>query len=948
MQDLLRIADDGGKREVVLPRGLVTLGVNHDSTVQVQHRGAGLRPLLWDARRACWQLLRDDAAAGPLTINGRPVAGAAPVTLSHLDILETDGVQLQFERALDEPLLNGRPVREIPLGGLPLVFGGGKEPAAEPRLVRLDPEDPFISRLHARLVPDGDGYRLEDTSSAGTELNGTAFHHARLVFGDRFRISGYIFEFMGDAVHYIRPELTGTVAARELTAFRGAQCVLDKVSLNVGAGEFIGVLGRSGQGKTTLLNALCGVQPASAGRVVLGGVPLGERERLRAIGVGYVPQDDIVHSELTVEEAIRYSARLRVHLPRAQEEALVERTIGQLALDSHRHKRVEQLSGGQRKRVSIASELLARPNLLFLDEPSSGLDPATEAELMTLLQSLTLTKLTVICTTHVLHKAYLFDRMMFIEGGRLIFAGRSEEARLHFLAEENQESGSAETAPLEEIYTKLQKAERAKYSAARWEEDFRQSPFAARALPPLPERHGALAPLARQRKVGAGRAFRTLVARQWSILRADGMNLFFLIAQPVLIGLLLGWVASSAAQRLFLCVVATMWFGCSNGAQRIVAELPIFRRERICGQSLHVYLASKIGFLSALSLVQALLLLLTALTAAELCRTDKVDRAGLAKDFASRLTPIRIEDPFAGGDHFEVVGDASTASAPAPAPAASAPPPPVDPASLQVRALMEVCEFFGVSQNVLDAGPHLLKGSDGSPVKDPQGREIVEAGLPVAQVLWVTIGLRVLALAAAAFTSVGIGLAISALVKNATQAVLWVPLVLIPQILFGGILVSVPEMNRSVRLFSQLMPSFSAQRIMDTAAVFGQETPAMSNRTKTPLFLSATGEKETIEWMEDGESRTQDYDRLSPANASWQNLFTIPGRLGQHKWEKVANGEAGSTYPDSVHGRRDVLLHKSTPVRDFSVVGGALAALAAWCLACYAAMTVSLLRKEAK
>ena len=122
----------------------------------------------------------------------------------------------------------------------------------------------------------------------------------------------------------------------------------------------------------------------------------------------------------------------------------------------------------------------------------------------------------------------------------------------------------------------------------------------------------------------------------------------------------------------------------------------------------------------------------------------------------------------------------------------------------------------------------------------------------------------------------------------------------------------------------------------------------MSNRTKVPLFLSATGEKETIEWTEGDESRTQDYDRLSTANASWQNLLTIPSRLGQHKWEKVSNGDAGSTYPDSVHGRRDVLLHKSTPVRDFSAVGGALGALAAWCIACYVAMTVSLLRKESR
>src|SRR5204863_6921463 len=131
----------------------------------------------------------------------------------------------------------------------------------------------------------------------------------------------------------------------------------------------------------------------------------------------------------------------------------VLRVITRLGLAAHARQRIADLSGGQRKRVSIAIELLAKPSVLFLDEPSSGLDPATEESLMTLLQSLTLTKLTVIYTTHVLQKAYLFDRILFIQSGRLVFAGTADDARQHFLRQEGSDGlPNLANSPLERIY----------------------------------------------------------------------------------------------------------------------------------------------------------------------------------------------------------------------------------------------------------------------------------------------------------------------------------------------------------------------------------------------------------------------------------------------------------------------------------------------------------------
>jgi ABC-type multidrug transport system ATPase subunit len=194
------------------------------------------------------------------------------------------------------------------------------------------------------------------------------------VFGDRLRISGYIFEFTGDALRLIHPESSGTVSAENVTVVADGRRILDQISVNITAGEFVGVLGGSGHGKTTLLNALCGINPPTSGEVRLGGVPLADRALLREIGIGYVPQDDIVHRELTVNEAITFSAKLRLRLPRHQIDALVSRIIKRLGLAPHAQQRVADLSGGQRKRVSIAIELLAKPSILFLDEPSSGLD----------------------------------------------------------------------------------------------------------------------------------------------------------------------------------------------------------------------------------------------------------------------------------------------------------------------------------------------------------------------------------------------------------------------------------------------------------------------------------------------------------------------------------------------------------------------------------------------
>jgi ABC-type multidrug transport system ATPase subunit len=952
MIGLLQIVDKSGERSVELARTGMTIGADRADSVVVkgENLGAALLTLNWDARRTTWVLHCPLPLNTPVVINRRAATPGEQIPLANSDVIEVPGAFLKFRRILAAPSCGGRALEQVPLDNKVLIIGRGDPKATiDVNRIDLDNEETTISRVHALIEPDGRDYVISDHSRRGMELNGVAFTRERLVFGDRLRISSYIFEFTGNGLRLIHPESSGSVSAQNLTVVAGGRTILDQFSINITAGEFIGVLGGSGQGKSTLLNALCGINPPTSGEVRIGGVPLSDRARLREIGIGFVPQDDIVHKELLVREAISFSARLRLRLPRHQIDALVDRVIARLGLTARAHQRIADLSGGQRKRVSIAIELLAKPSVLFLDEPSSGLDPATEEGLMTLLQSLTLTKLTVICTTHVLQKAYLFDRILFVQGGKLVFAGHPDEARRHFLQSGVEDTGSLQHSPIERIYVLLANSPK---PAQEWETEFQQSIFANRAVPPLPPRQTTETDAATFKKltVSSWQIFLLLCARQWQIVRSDYWNLIFLAAQPLLIGFLVGWVADKSALRMFLCVVATMWFGCSNGAQQIVGELPVFRRERVSGQGLNAYILSKMGFLTLISLAQAIVLLLMTLFCSQVIfHPETTDAQNLEKEFAARLLPLQTSADSPTQDEFDAVDSETAGAGPKsnPTPVESAQRPSSQGALVFLKPLLAVSRFFQVSQNVIDSGPRILTRSDGTALKDSKGKEIIVPGINLFQVLGVTLGLRWLAVGAAAITGVGIGLMISSLVKNTTQAVLWVPLILIPQILFGGVVVTVADMSTSVRRFSHIMPSFAAQRIMDVASVYGLMTPFLTNRTKTPLFLTSRGDKETVEWQDKDRSFSQSYDKLSPVNTSWQNLAVVPERVGQHKQagERSAGG-LRIEYRDTVESRRDVRYSKGSVFRSLIEYYNSVGLLAIWVGLCYAIIFGGLLRKQ--
>lgn len=898
----------------------------------------------WDARSATWIVKPSSPAAAEQTrINGIKLLSQA--YLQSGDIIEIPDLFIRFQRVPDSPRFRGADTSEIKLAGLKkLVFGRATEPNQDSDKVELDPADTSISRHHVTLEKDAaNNWIAIDESQVGTMLNGQLFNRQRLTVGDRFAIGAYHFEFTGFSVRRVERMSGGKVEARNLTVqVKSGKKILSDVSLDIERCSFVGILGGSGQGKSTLLTALCGINPATTGHVYLNGYPLSHPKDLAEAGIGYVPQDDIVHVEITVEQALHYSARLRLpaETPSAAITTLVDETIDRLGLSEHRKKRIVQLSGGQRKRVSIATELLAKPSVLFLDEPSSGLDPATEFQLMGLLRRLAAKDCTVVCTTHVLARAYLFDQITFVHGGRVVFHGDPTLAKSYFDVEN-----------LDEVYLKL--ADPSK-DAADWHRQFEQAHKGNAVKPDFGNLSADGLPHSSRSKhtLGSGYLIGLLVLlkRQWSILRADRLNLVFLLAQPLLIASLVGWVADDAVLRTFLCIVATLWFGCSNGAQQIVKELPIFRRERVCGLGMHCYVQSKYLFLGAVTAFQALLIYFVTLTVSGWVHPMELDQDAFRQTLVERLFPAPETESTADSptSEFDVV-TFDTVGASAPSSSADSPTDPsADPIassmalaqqradSLRVRLVLALSRYFEISQNVWE----------GTTPPEASGHQSgLSSALSFTQVIATTIGLKMLALVATALVGVAIGLAISALVQNSTQAVLWVPLVLIPQILFGGFVVTRPEMPPSVRMVSLAIPSHAAQRIMDVANLFGQTTPRMSNRTKYAVFLTPGGDQETIEWKEGDQTVSEKYDIVSEHNNSWQNLLIFPGHAGEHRHVyRIAKGKR--TYDDSVERRGDVRYPMGIVFVNLGPVSYGISVLFAWMAACYLAAWVGLSIKQ--
>ncbi len=509
-----------------LRRGSTFVGRSVDADWQLKHPEVSRRHCRFDWNEDGMCTIEDLGSRWGTKINGAALSPEVRAPLQPGDRLQVGPVQVYFgygpppaelaaaerEAGSDadgappirgpQVLMGSREVRIVPLVTDRVCFGRSGE-------VDVVLADPGISRQHAVVERTATGFQVTDLRSrAGSLINGRRFETHPLVIGDLLQMGPFFFRFDGRALERTTGLAGVEIDARAIRKCYGAQRILDNVTLRVDRGTFVGILGPSGAGKSSLLNALTGLRPADAGSIRFDGADLyQEYDRLRSL-LGYVPQDDIVHRELTVTEALFFSARLRLPAgtPEVELRKLVAQTVERLGLAAQARARIQTLSGGQRKRVSVGVELLGRPAVLFLDEPTSGLDPAAEFKMMGLLRSLADGGCTVVCTTHVMENVFLTDRLFIMTGGRLVFAGDSAEVREHF-----------DVPKLTGLYDRL--GER---SAEEWREDFRRrahgdvppTPANAAVIPAHPARH---APRANP----ATATLPVLLRRQWAILRSD-------------------------------------------------------------------------------------------------------------------------------------------------------------------------------------------------------------------------------------------------------------------------------------------------------------------------------------------------------------------------------------------------------------------------------------------
>jgi len=510
---------------------------------------------------------------------------------------------------------------------------------------------PTVSRRHARITRSGSIYHLEDLrSSNGTFVNGERLEPgraAKLSVGDVIHVGPFRFVFVPDAFQAVDESANLRLDALHLNQRVGKGVnLLSDLSLSIQPREFVAIVGVSGAGKSTLLNALTGFRPASDGRVLVNGEDLYRSFDAYRTNLGYVPQDDIIHKELSPWRALDYAARLRLpaDTTAAERRKAVQEELEILGLAERKDVPIARLSGGQRKRVSIGVERLTRPGLFFLDEATSGLDPGTESQMMRLLRRLADEGQTVFLVTHATKNVMLCDKVIFLhKGGRLAYFGPPGEALAYF-----------EVQDFDEIYEKLQN----EGEPAWWEANFRSSEqYLKYVVDPLQERYGKLldtsrpapapAPGAaaapqrrrppRQRQISGFRQFLVLSARYLDIIRSDRINLLllFLIA-PVLGSMdLIAWPkdiydpmngdAARAMVMLFLGAIIPFLVGALSTVREIVKEKAVYERERTVTLKILPYLLSKVWVALLFALFHAGALLAIKLLAVDFSHLETRD-----------------------------------------------------------------------------------------------------------------------------------------------------------------------------------------------------------------------------------------------------------------------------------------------------------------------------------
>lgn len=598
-------------------------------------------------------------------IYGKRIDGAG--ILGPGEIFRIGGYQIKYENTLF-------PLQRVYLEQHVLSNGDTYSPAdGHTRSLRLsqqgiitigrDPSNnfvlnhPLVSRYHARIVSQNGRHTVYDLNSTnGVYVNGKRIiDSAELFPSSLIQICGYRYIFDGQTlIEYdetsgqVRIEVSHLTKKVNLPGGK-ERFLLNDINLIIEPREFVAILGGSGAGKSTLMGALTAMNPATSGKIMVNGRDLYREYNSFRSMIGYVPQDDIVHMELTVKEVLTYSARLRMpdDATEAEIKKAVETALSDLELTSQKDLQVKNLSGGQRKRVSIGVELLTMPGLFFLDEPTSGLDPGLEKIMMELLRKLADQGRIIVLVTHATFNISLCDKVVFLtKEGKLAFFGPPGEAFAYF--------GVSDFA---EIYKKIA----VEKSPDEWSRLFIKSSLYQNnigsrlsKISAVSENKNLVKNMEAQHRVVKASSLKqwwVLTKRYARILSMDRKNLFILFIQAVVIASMIVMVYVNNAplfkqskyqakdleinQQVFasgqfeqvqdnnqienkrranmkislaLMVFTTIWLGTSNAAREIIKELPIYKRERLIKLRIAPYLLSKIAVQSLVCLAQTAIL----------------------------------------------------------------------------------------------------------------------------------------------------------------------------------------------------------------------------------------------------------------------------------------------------------------------------------------------------
>lgn len=469
---------------------------------------------------------------------------------------------------------------------------------------------PSVSRYHAELTYQNGASQpiITDLGSTnGTFINGEILRSpAPLLPTDWVTIGGYLLRVEGREVR--KQDLSASrIAAFNVSKSYGDKTVLQDISIALYPREFVGLMGASGCGKSTLMDALNGMRPATSGQVFINDLDLYANFDLLRRSIGYVPQRDILHEALTVERTLYYAAKMRLPsgTSAVQIDEAVNDVIRTVGLEEQRHNAFRQLSGGQQKRLSLGIELITKPNFLFLDEPTSPLDPETTENMMMLFRKLADEGRIVVMVTHKFEKFNSMHNIVLLtKGGRLAFFGAPQEALQYFNCQEPSEIYRRlhERTPEEINRAFLQSPNFQRNVAARFSEiqqggmNFSQSA----------DNTGA------ERKFGIGQWW-TLTRRYLEIKMKDFRNTLILLAQAPLVAFILAFITDETpndARTIFIAAIIAIWLGANNAIREIVSESEVYARERLVNLKIPSYIFSKFTILSGIGLIQCFLFVL--------------------------------------------------------------------------------------------------------------------------------------------------------------------------------------------------------------------------------------------------------------------------------------------------------------------------------------------------